>query len=198
MKRSTNTGRITTDSTAVTAAAADFEKLSAMTSPGRPWTYVMSVAVLLLGATLLTASAMVVRTAHMHEEGGAEERLLSTNVVGEIELSPDASSLQWSNARMVQVNSMDGVSVNVMSVHNDTYVAFLIQRPVNTSVSQVGVGVAIAFEGAGANGSDDVWAWMNGSLVLPVDSGVVARSKLGQGDFAIVFGRALVVPAGGA
>jgi len=146
---------------------------------------------LLLSILLLTLSTLTgpvrIANAHVGKEGG--RWLLSTDVAGDLSLAPDSSLPQWKDARMLTVDSLDMELMKVMTVHNDTYVLFLIQRSVKTSITDAGA--LIAFEGAGAKGSDVVWAWVGGESVSPLDLGVRASALLVGNEISITFGREL-------
>jgi len=150
--------------------------------------------VLLAALVLTTALSDGAFRANAHEEEEVSW-LVSTYVSADLEFTPDPSAGQWESARMITVEGLDEVPVSVMSVHNETHVLFLLQREVNASSDRVGV--LIAFEGAGVNGSDAVWAWVGGqSVTIPTDPNVESNAALTAGQFVVVFGRAFTSDVG--
>lgn len=91
---------------------------------------------------------------------------------------------------MVTVDQEDGVEVNVMSVHNNTYVVILVQRELNTSLSRAGV--ALSF-----NMSSVVWAWIAGQQALINDHHVRSMGSLDSNVLTVVFGRPLAPDGSG-
>ncbi len=120
-------------------------------------------------------------------DGGEEAGwLLSPLVQGNLELVPDSSVPQWGSARMTDVHSLDEVKMEVMSIHNDSYILILVERPLNVSINEAGV--AIAFEKTVTNSSDIVWAWaaqQNNST----DPAVVSVGELKDETLTVTFGR---------
>ncbi len=134
----------------------------------------LSVVFLVLGSPM-AASA---------QEMGGETWLLSQHEIVNLQLTPDTSLPQWTGAKMVTVDQKDGVAVNAMSVHNNTYVIILFQRGLNTSLSRAGV--ALSF-----NASSVVWAWVAGKQALINDHHVRSMGSLNDGVLTVVFGRPL-------
>ncbi len=120
-------------------------------------------------------------------DGGEEAGwLLSPLVQGNLELVTDSSVPQWASARMSDVRSLDGVEMEVMSIHNDSYIVILVERPFSATADQAGV--AIAFESTVTNSSDVVWAWVaekNNST----DPAVVSMGILTGETLTVTFGR---------
>ncbi len=147
------------------------------------------MAVMVLAVLSFMAYAGTVVHAHEAEGGKEPVWVLSGYVPGSIDLSPNESLDQWKGARMVDVGGWDGVGMDVMSVHNGTYAAFLIKRPFNVSINYAYV--IVAFEGVGKNGDGDVWVWRGGQLGQITDAGVKAEYALANGELTVVFGRQL-------
>lgn len=133
---------------------------------------------------------------NVNANGGEEEGewFLSHYVSDDLLLTPDHSLPQWQAAHEVHVETMDGEEMALMSVNNGTYIVFLIEREIDTSIDRVGV--LIAFEGAGVDGSDEVWAWMGGQKVLPEDEGVRTDSSPADSELLVVFGRSIAPNSG--
>lgn len=85
---------------------------------------------------------------------------------------------------MVAVVQSDGVNVNVMSVHNNTYVVILVERSYNSSLDRAGVAL-------GFNKSSVIWAWGAGQQYLVNDHHVKSSASLSGGMLTVVFGRPL-------
>lgn len=135
---------------------------------------------LIVFAVLLLASVSAV---FAHGEEG-EAWLVSQHEFRDLVLTPDISLPQWSGAKMVTLDQSDGVDVNVMSVHNNTYVAVLIERDFNLSIDKAGV--ALNF-----NESSAIWAWVAGQQSLVNDHHVKSMASLNDGMLTVVFGRPL-------
>ena len=142
-----------------------------------------TILVFLISA-LLALSFTLPIAALAHEEGEKEKWLVSQHEFRDLLLTPDASLPQWNGARMVTIEQKDGVEVNVMSVHNNTYVVILVQRELNTSLSRAGV--ALSF-----NMSSVVWAWIAGQQSLISDHHVRSMGLLNNSVLTVVFGRPL-------
>lgn len=85
---------------------------------------------------------------------------------------------------MLTVEQPDGVKLNIMSVHNNTYVVILLERQFNISFDRAGV--ALDF-----NKSGSVWAWVAGSQFLINDHHVKSSADLHDDTLTVVFGRPL-------
>ncbi len=111
---------------------------------------------------------------------------------GNLAFTPDSSLPQWTaGPRMLSFDAADGVEMRLMSVNNGSYVVFLVQRTLNTSLSDVWV--IIAFEGQGVNGSDQVWFWTSsdsGSSPIPGDAKDISGILVGS-ELTVVFARPL-------
>ncbi len=146
-----------------------------------------SISFLVFLVLLLLMTNLNSRTAEAHEGAGAGW-LLSYHVSEDLTLQPDQSLPQWMETKAVKFPSLDGSTMTLMSVNNSTYAVFLVSRTLN---STEGSGVVIAFEGAGINGSDDVWSIIDGKQVTPLDPSVKTRSSIEHGKFTATFGREL-------
>lgn len=138
-----------------------------------------SIIAVVLAISLLASAPAVLA----HEEEGAQW-LVSQHEYRNLELTPDSSLPQWSGARMVAVTQSDGVDVNVMSVHNNTYMVVLVERNFNASLSRAGV--ALDF-----NMSSMVWAWVAGQQLLVNCHHVKSVASVDGGMLTVVFGRPL-------
>lgn len=138
---------------------------------------------LFLVLPLLALLAILPIAALAHEEEG-EKWLVSQHEFRNLVLTPDVSLDQWKNANMLTVEQSGEVEVNLMSVHNNTYVLILIQRALNTSLDKAGV--ALSF-----NSSAVVWAWVAGQQELINDHHVRSAVDLHDGMLTVVFGRSL-------
>lgn len=118
-----------------------------------------------------------------HEEEG-EKWLVSQYKSGDLDLTPDHSLPQWRSTRMVMVEVSEGVEVNMMSVHNDTYILIMVERALNASIDKIGVAL-------GFNMSRTVWAWVGGQEFLVNDTNVKTMVSLKDQFLTLVFGRGL-------
>lgn len=143
---------------------------------------------ILLLLTIISLSPIVITNAHAHI--GEEERwLLSSYIAGNLNLTPDPSLQQWKEAIMMTITSLDMKPMSVMTIHNGTYILFMIQRDLNTSINNTGV--LIAFEKAGANESDVIWAWISGKTFSPSDPTLKTNYSVIDNKLIVVFGREL-------
>lgn len=146
--------------------------------------------VLALTLLLVLSSVDATKTAYLHEEG--ESWVLSSYSPGELQLSADSASPQWETSKMVAVDE-GGITFEMMSVHNETHIEFLVVVDVNASAGQLGL--ALAFEGGGAGGSDDVWVWDETGAIATAG---VETAALRSGDKLLVaFLRAMESSEGG-
>lgn len=146
-------------------------------------TFVFSTFILIL----ILIMPSIFRDVEAHEGAGAGW-LLSRYIHGNLNLQPDQSIPQWKETSSVDIISLDGTPMTLRSVNNGTYVIFLVSRPLDSIDKS---GVILAFEGAGVNGSDDVWSLTNGKQATPIDLDVKIRSALEKGKFTATFGRGL-------
>ena len=121
-------------------------------------------------------------------EGAGAGWLLSRYTHGNLNLQPDQSLPQWNETKAVHIVSLDGTPMMLRSINNGTYAVFLVNRSLDSIDKS---GVAIAFEGAGVNGSDDIWSLINGKQATPLDPDVKTRSAIENGKFTATFGRGL-------
>lgn len=136
---------------------------------------------------LILITPTIFNSAEAHEGAGAGW-LLSRFVAGNLSLQPDQSIPQWKETKAVNIISLDGMPMTLRSVNNGTYAVFLVNRSLDSIEKS---GVAMAFEGAGVNGSDDVWSIIDGNPKTLLDPNVKVRSSLEQGKFTATFGREL-------
>lgn len=92
---------------------------------------------------------------------------------------------------MFQLEEMNATEMNIMSIHNSTYLIFLIQRAYGAGVPFEKAGALVAFEGAAGNDTDLVWAWAATGGLYTTDAGVFTSANLSGSELTIVFGRAL-------
>lgn len=136
---------------------------------------------------LILVAPTIFNSAEAHEGAGAGW-LLSRFVAGNLSLQPDQSLPQWKETKAVNIVSLDGMPMTLRSVNNGTYAVFLVNRSLDSIDKS---GVIMAFEGAGVNGSDDVWSIIDGNQKTLLDPTVKVRSSLEQGKFTAIFGREL-------
>jgi len=91
------------------------------------------------------------------------------------------------------VEGLDHVTMDLMTVHNGTYLVLLAQRNFNGSLNNAGV--SIYFNGTVFNSSTDIWGWVGGQN-NSTDPGVNSTGTLTGGVLTVVFGRLLVPTAG--
>lgn len=145
----------------------------------------LSIAVL-LALGLASVTLQLSPQAYAHEGMAAKTWLLSYHVGGDLQTKPDTSLSQWGSTKMFQVEEM-----NIMSIHNSTYLLFLIQRAYEAGVPFEKAGALVAFEGAAGNDTDLVWGWVTTGGLSTADTGVYASANLSDSELTIVFGRAL-------
>ncbi len=119
--------------------------------------------------------------------------VVSHQVEGSLAVAPDESIPQWSQAHHGETNTLDGVLMEVMTVHNADYAVFLVARPFNSSLDMAGV--AIYFSGSAFNSPSAVWGWSNGHGDS-TDPDVVSDGKLEGEELVVAFGRPLVPSTG--
>jgi hypothetical protein len=133
---------------------------------------------------VIVLSISPVATFAQYDEQGmeAEKWLLSQHEFRNLVIIPDITLPQWNDARMLTVEQIDGIKINLMSVHNNTYVVILVQREMNTSLNRSGV--ALDF-----NASQAVWAWVAGQQILINDIHVESMASLNNETLTVAFGR---------
>lgn len=114
-------------------------------------------------------------------------------VEGSLVVSTDPSLSQWSQSHHAMVEGLDSVTMDLMSVHNGTYIILMAQRDFNASLNNAGV--SIYFNGTVFNSSTDIWGWVGGQN-NSTDPSVKSAGTLTGGVLTVVFGR-LMVPAAG-
>lgn len=137
-------------------------------------------------------SSISVKTAYAHE--GEEAAWLPVHQVeGNLELSLDPSTSQWSQSHHGHADGLDGVEMDLMSVHNGTYLVLLVQRSFNNSLNNAGV--SLFLNGTLFDTSNAVWGWAAGQN-NSTDPDVKSAGVLTGGELAVVFGRLLVLASG--
>ncbi len=128
--------------------------------------------------------------ASAHEEGGAEEEghnwLVSHYVPDTLISSPDESLEQWHEAKMLTVEE-EGHPINLMSIHNETYMLILVKSEVNSSLSNDGVAISFMLEDSNNSGVVD-WIWVAGRGEAVNGSSVHSEGLLNGGELVVVFG----------
>ena len=133
----------------------------------------------------------VIAYAQSGEEGMKTEKwLVSQHEFRNLVLVPDAALPEWNSANMLTIEQGGGININLMSVHNNTYVVILVQRELNTSLGRAGI--ALSF-----NSSSAVWANIAGQQSLIGDHHVKSMAALNNGILTVVFGRPLASDGSG-
>ena len=114
-------------------------------------------------------------------------------VEGNLVVSTDPSLSQWSQSHHAMVAGLDGVTMDLMSVHNETYLVLLAQRDFSASLNKAGV--SIYFNGTVFNSSTDIWGWVGGQN-NSTDPSVKSAGTLTGGVLTVVVGRLLAEAAG--
>ncbi len=127
---------------------------------------------------MLISSPAVVSAQEM-----GSEWLTSQHEYRSVTLSPDFMLPQWTGARMTSVQQQGGPSINIMSVHNDTFFVILVQTDLNASLDKVGVAISFA--------PGVIWASVAGKETLVNDSGVISEANLTSGNLVVTFGKAI-------
>ncbi len=148
----------------------------------------LSVSILIF----LSIYPIVFPIAYAHE--GEEAAWLPVHQVeGNLVVSTDPSLSQWSESHHAMVQGLDRVMMDLMSVHNGTYLVLMAQRDFNASLNKAGV--SIYFNGTVFNSSTGIWGWVGGQN-NSTDTSVKSTGSLAGGVLTVVFGR-LLVPAAG-
>lgn len=145
----------------------------------------VSLATLLLVTTSFLGPLSLARA----DEGEEPAWIVSHQVEGNLIVTPDSSLSQWAQAHHGHADSLDGVEMELMSVHNGTYIVFLIERSFNLSIGMASIG--IFFNGTAFDSGDAVWGWASGQ-VNSTDSEVSSSGELNGEELMVVFGRPLV------
>ena len=143
--------------------------------------------VLLAALSLFSTTSIVIA----HEAKGW---LVVSHFTGDLQLDTDHSASQWSSGREVNVASPGGQEISAVALNNGTHIYFHVRSPDHTQDQNDGI--AIFFEGAGVNGSDDVWLWTTDSS-LDFGAGVVAAARLSEDYWNVALGRSLAAQAQG-
>ena len=115
--------------------------------------------------------------------------VVSHQVDGNLATTPDASLSQWAQAHHGHADSLDGVEMGIMSVHNGTYIVFLIERSFNKSIGMAAVG--ISFNLTAFDSGNAVWGWVGGQN-NSTDAEVSSAGDLTGEELTAVFGRPIV------
>lgn len=106
---------------------------------------------LLAGVPLMTMPGLV--SAH----GESREWLIVPYFSGNLQLETEHSAAQWNSGREALLNSTSNNEISIVGLNNGTHIYFHIRWPDQTYSSTEEDGLAIFFEGAGVNGTDDYW-----------------------------------------
>ncbi len=110
-------------------------------------------------------------------------------VEGNLVLSTDPSLSQWSQSHHGHADGLDKVEMDLMSVHNGTYLVFLLQRPFNASLNVAGASIFV--NGTIFNSVNATWGWVGGRN-NSTDPSVKSLGSLSGEELTVVFGRPLV------
>lgn len=149
----------------------------------------LSILFLLVSLVLLSSTARV----SAHEEEGAEQWLVVPNFAGNLQLETDHFAPQWNGGRELVFDSAWDHEISMVALNNGTHIYFHLRwTDQNRSISEDD-GVAIFFESAGPNGTDDVWLW---STLYGFSSSPSVRSAAVWKDdyWNVAFGRSLTAP----
>lgn len=138
---------------------------------------------------LVTASTLGLSLKTYAEEGEEPAWIVSHQVVGNLVVAPDSSLPQWAQAHHGHADSLDGVEIELMSVHNGTYIVFLLERSFNQSLAMAGV--AMFFNGTAFDSASAIWGWVAGQNDS-TDASVVSVGDLSSETLTVVFGRSMV------
>ena len=147
------------------------------------------ILILLLTMILLSSTN---RVAAHGEEG--EQWLVIPNFTGNLQLETDHFAPQWTGGREVVFSSASDHEISIVALNNGTHIYFHIRWLDHTSSLAEDDGVAIFFEGAGINGTDDVWLWSTRygfSSSLGVHSAALWKDDY----WNVAFGRSLTAPS---
>ncbi len=120
--------------------------------------------------------------------------LVVPHFTGDLKLETDHFASQWSSGREVQVATARGQEISAVALNNGTHIYFHLRSPDPTQDRNDGI--AVFFEGAGVNESDDVWLWSTNSS-LDGGAGVVAAARWSDGYWNVALGRSLAASAEG-
>ena len=147
------------------------------------------IVVLLVTVMLLSSTNRVVA----HGEG-EEKWLITPDFSGNLQLETDHFAPQWTGGREVVFSSTWNHEISIVGLNNGTHVYFHVRWLDRTSSLAEDDGVAIFFEGAGINGTDDVWLWSTRygfSSSLGVHSAALWKDDY----WNVAFGRSLTAPS---
>ena len=143
------------------------------------------ILILLLTLILLSSTN---RVAAHGEEG--EQWLVIPNFSGNLQLETGHFAHQWSGGRELVFDSAWDHEISMVALNNGTHIYFHMRWADRTNSLPEDDGVAIFFEGAGPNGTDDVWLW---STMYGFSSSLgVHSAALWKDDYwNVAFGRSL-------
>ncbi len=148
------------------------------------------VALILLPVLLLSTPSFVAA----HTEG--TEWFIVPHFPGDLQLETDHFAPQWSGGREIVFDSAFGHEISMVALNNGTHIYFHVRWADPTHSPAEDDGVALFFEGAGVNGSDDVWGWSTQSGFRS-NLGVHSAAAWKDGYWNLCFGRGLAAPSTG-
>ncbi len=142
------------------------------------------VTLILLPVLLLSTPSFVAA----HTEG--TEWFIVPHFSGDLKLETDHFAPQWSGGREIVFDSDFGHEISMVALNNGTHIYFHVRWADRTNSPAEDDGVAIFFEGAGINGTDDVWVWSTHNEASP-NAGVHSAAAWKDGYWNVCFGRSL-------
>jgi hypothetical protein len=128
--------------------------------------------------------------AHEHGEKEAHNWLVSHYEPGALTLKPDESLEEWHGAKMLTVEQDGHNPINLMSIHNETYLMILAESEVNSSFSNDGVAISFMSEESNRSMAVD-WVWVGGRGEAVNGSAVLSVGVLNGSELVVVFGSAI-------
>ena len=128
-------------------------------------------------------------------EGEKTKWILASYFDGPLKLDTEESELQWQGTYEAEIEWTEERHIEVFTVNNGTHVYFLLVWKDGTGPSSLGGdagdGVAIIFEKAGKDGSDDVWYWSTKTVPELASNGILNIGEWTDGEWSVVIGRRL-------
>ena len=146
------------------------------------------------GLLVLLAAFSLFSTSSLAMAHEGEGWLVIDHFTGDLKLETNHFASQWSSGREVDAASPGGQEISAVALNNGTHVYFHVRSPDQTQDQNDGI--AVFFEGAGVDGSDDVWLWSTNSS-LDFGAGVAAAALWSDGYWNVALGRSLTAPAEG-
>ncbi len=150
--------------------------------------YRILLLVLLAGLSLVTIPGLV--SAH----GESREWLIVPYFSGNLQLETDHFAAQWNSGREALLNSTWNSEISIVGLNNGTHLYFHIRWLDRTYSSTEEDGLAIFFEGASVNGTDDYWLWSTNSQLMSA-GGVHSAAVWKEDYWNVAIGRSLAAPS---